>query len=127
MEFALAACGLRLDNSVFEAAEISTSLCCIDQPRVYHSPRSCGCWWLDLLHAQDRSIDAMAAVVLPRLRRSLVLISRQRRGRVRALALDSEVAFGHRDICIGMPAGIVPIGCLDGLSLIPVQGLSAAA
>jgi hypothetical protein len=46
---------------------------------------------------------------------------------VRALALDSEVAFGHRDICIGLPAAIVRIGCLDGLRLIPAQVLSATA
>jgi len=36
---------------VFETADIRTIPCFIDQPRVYHSPCSCGRWWLDLLHA----------------------------------------------------------------------------
>jgi hypothetical protein len=50
------------------------------------------------------------------------IISRQRGGRVRALALDSDVASWHRDMCIGMPAAIVPVGRHDGLKLIPAQG-----
>jgi hypothetical protein len=83
------------------------------------APCSCGRWWLDLLHAQACSNDAVAAVVLRRIPLGLRVISRRRRGRVRTLALDSEVAFRHGDICVGMPSAGIPVGCLDGLKLMP--------
>jgi len=59
----------------------------------------------------------MAAVVLRRIRLGRLVVSRGRRGRVRTLALDSEVALRHRDVFIGMPSPVVPIGRFNGLKL----------
>ena len=115
--FALAAHRLRLDNGIFEAAYFTRGLCSVDQPRVYYGPCSCCRWRLDLLHTQACSNDAVAAIVLRRIRLGIPIVSRRRHRRLRTLALGSEVAFWHRNIYIGMPSPAVLVGCFNDLKL----------